>query len=560
MPRRLPGSMSTTKRSELLRRIALGLSLCLLSLSAPLRADNSEPDTPRRTGRLAEATMGLVPYPNAVNLSSGDYHLPRTILIHSEHPELEIAANMLDSLGRRSLAQYRLQRQSQNSTDAHIRFHYNPSLQSDESYRLDISPRGISIVARHRRGAIYGAMTLLQMLESHYDHRRSALAPLECLSISDSPRYALRGLMLDPARHFLPIADIKAYIDIMLRYKYNTLQLHLTDDQGWRFEVKHLSQLASREHYTREELKELLDYAQERGVDIIPEIDIPGHTAALLHALPELRIEAHRDSTFVLGKTDNVMLSAVAEQTYTALRHIFVELREIFPAGTRLHLGGDESAITRNWAQSPSHLELMHRLGYQQPEQLMDYFFARVYPMVRSLGFHPMQWCELDNVRLPAERYLMQYPQDVALVTWRMGLTPLCIELTRQSGHQLVLAPSESAYLDYPQWRGDLPEYNNWGMPITSLERSYNYDLRSGISAHDNQHILGVMATLWGEAIKDIHRAYYMSYPRALAIAEQGWTAHRHRSWHDFRRSVPYILNTLERQGIAHRRPVELYQ
>lgn len=552
--------MSTTKPIGQLVYIALGLSLVIANLSAQTGTGSVPSKSMHYADRLGQATTGLIPYPNDVRISDGAYHLPRRVLVSSEHPGLAIAARLLDSLASRSLPGYHFDRQAVDNRQAHIRIRYKHSIQSPEGYQLEVSPQGINIEARDKRGAIYATMTLLQILESHYDHRLSTLVPLECISIVDSPRYMMRGLMLDPARHFLPVKDIKGYMDIMLRYKYNTLQLHLTDDQGWRFEVKSLPQLASREHYTREELRELLDYAHERGIELIPEVDIPGHTAALLHALPELRMEAHRDSTFVLGKTDNVMLSASEEKTYQVLREVFAELREVFPTGTKLHLGGDESAIERNWAKSPSHLKLMQSKGYAQPEQLMSYFFGRVYPIVRELGFVPMQWCELDNIRLPAQRYLMNYPQDVALVTWRMHLTPTCIELTRASGHQLVLAPGESAYLDYPQWRGDLPEHNNWGMPITSLERSYNFDLLSGISAKDDTHIMGVMATLWGEAIKDIHRAYYMTYPRALAIAEQGWTKHPYRHWNKFRRSVPYVLNTLERQGIAHRRPVELYQ
>lgn len=512
-----------------------------------------------QTSRLGRATTGLIPYPNAISLLQGEYKLSREIDLYSPQPGFEVTHKSLDSLFRRSFPTYTL-RQSQSNSRSHIRLLYTPHIKGTEAYRLSITARGITLEASHRQGAIYAVMTLMQILESHYDRRMDTFSPLEALTINDYPRYPLRALMLDPARHFLPLSDIKAYIDEMQRYKFNTLQLHLTDDQGWRFEVKSRPRLASQQHYTQDELRELVAYATSKGIEIIPEIDIPGHTAALLSAYPELRMEAHRDSTFVLGKTDNVMLSATEEATYLLLKDVFEELASIFPRGTRLHLGGDESAIARNWAISPSHKALMQTLGYHKPEQLMDYFFSRVYTLIHPYGFKAIQWCELDNIRLPAKEYLMNYPQDISLVTWRMHLTPKCIDLTRKSGHQLILAPGESAYLDYPQWQGDLPEWNNWGMPITSLQRSYNFDLDAGISAKDDKHIIGVMATLWGEAIKDIHRAYYMTYPRALAIAEQGWTIHEYRSWEGFKRSVPYVLNSLERSGIAHRRPVELYQ
>lgn len=544
MPLKLLGVMSTTKIG--------GLALTLLS---PLLLFGQD-----KISRLERATMGLIPYPNSISLGSGEYLLGHKLEFYSPHPDFALASRSLDSLFSRSFPSHRLH-PIHRSKPAHIRLLHNPQIEGKEAYRLSISRRGICLEAAHPQGASYAVMTLMQLLESHYDRRRESFAPLERLNIDDSPRYPVRALMLDPARHFLPLEAVKAYIDEMQRYKFNTLQLHLTDDQGWRFEVKSHPRLASPQHYTQEDLRSLLTYAESKGIALVPEIDIPGHTAALLANYPQLRVEAHQDSVFVLGKTDNVMISATEEVSYQLLGDVFAELAKIFPRGTRLHLGGDESAIQRNWAKSPSHRTLMKRLGYHKPEQLMNYFFGRVYDLIRPYGFQLIQWCELDNIRPPAQEYLMDYPQDVCLVTWRMQLSPKCIELTRKSGHHLILAPGESAYLDYPQWQGDLPEANNWGMPITSLERSYNFDLKAGISANkDNEHIIGVMATLWGEAIKDIHRANYMTYPRALAIAEQGWTQHQSRSWERFRRSLPYVLNTLERSGIAHRRPVELYQ
>lgn len=531
---------------------------------------------------LEQATVGLIPYPQEVKLSKGLYRLPQRLrlVLEAEGQDWAFVKKTLEELLRsypeHQVAWGRVGERSE------VLMRYDASIVGREAYSLTISPRGITIKASHRQGMLYGLMTLAQLLDSHYDRRLERFMPLECLTINDSPRYALRALMLDPARHFLPKEAIKRYIDQMLCYKLNTLQLHLTDDQGWRIAIEkhpHLtavnstrprSRWATRSgedkrrkeegYYTQSDMRELIAYANERGIELIPEIDIPGHTAALLAAYPELRMEAHRDSTFVVGAVDNVMLSATSERSYEVLGDIFEELSRLFPRGTRLHLGGDESAIARNWALSPSHQQLMRAEGYDKAEDLMGYFFGRVYRLLAPYGFRPMQWCELDNIRLPANRYLMPYPQDVTLVTWRMGLTPKCIKLTRSSGHQLILAPGESAYLDYPQWYNDLPEYNNWGMPMTSLEQSYNFDLRSGISEQDDRHIIGVMATLWGEAIPDIERAMYMTYPRALAIAEQGWTRHHQRSWQRFKRFVPYALDRLERQGVAHRRPVELYE
>ena len=167
-------------------------------------------------------------------------------------------------------------------------------------------------------------------------------------------------------------------------------------------------------------------------------------------------------------------------------------------------------------------------------------------------------WCELDNMWPPANNYLFPYPKDVTLVTWRNALTPKCIELTRINGHNLIMAPGEHTYLDYPQWHNDLPEFNNWGMPITTIEQTYKLDPSYNLPAEEQQHIQGVMATMWAEAIKDINRVNYMFFPRGLAIAEAGWSIMQQRSWEGFKKRLMPNLNDLMRSGVSFRVPFEI--
>lgn len=513
------------------------------------------------------ASLGLIPYPASVVRHPGVLHLSEHITVSGEQSTLARLSEVLQPFTQahpslswsytagKGTAHIQLSKQRQSSPEA---------------YRLVISEQGIQLTASTEIGLIRGATTLLQLLEAHRPTSTQSTYALPCLTIEDSPRLPLRALMLDPARHFLPIADLRRYIDQMVYYKYNTLQLHLTDDQGWRLAVDGLPQLTqihegnerkSRAYYTAQELKELVQYAQRRGVEIIPEIDVPGHTAAMLIAMPELRTDILRDSTLTLGKSQKVMLSATAPQTYEVLDKVMGSLRSIFGRNARIHLGGDEAEIEANWGRSPEHLALMKQLGLQKPRELMGYFFARVLALARKHDLRPMLWCELDNIRLPATEYLFPYPEDVALITWRMGLTPKCVELTRQSGHPLILAPGESAYLDYPQGKNDLPEWNNWGMPITTLERSYHFDLNTPtLSGGDLGHIIGIMGTLWGEAIPSIDRAFYMTYPRALALAEIGWTPLQSRDYQRFLSSLPSVLSALMLRGIPYRTPYESYR
>ncbi|GAE21623.1 beta-hexosaminidase [Bacteroides pyogenes JCM 10003] len=358
----------------------------------------------------------------------------------------------------------------------------------------------------------------------------------------------------------------------MTRYKFNTLQLHLSDDQGWRIEIKSHPKLTEvgafrnpkasaispdNGYYTQDQLRELVEYAALRNVEIIPEIDVPGHTAAILTAYPDLRCDFLKDSAFVFGKTDNVMLSAANPRVYEVLDDIIREVGDVF-SSKKIHLGGDESAIERNWAKSPENLELMRSHGYTSPDQLMNVFFGKVLASAKKYGLHAILWCELDNIRLPADKYLFDYPQDVTLVTWRYGLTPKCIELTRESGNTLILAPGEYTYFDYPQYANDLPEFNNWGMPLTTLRKTYEFDPTYKLEPGQRKHIAGVMGTLWGEAIKDINRANYMTYPRGLALSEAGWTQMSLRSWDSFRKRLYPNLLELMKRGVSFRVPFEI--
>ena len=421
-----------------------------------------------------------------------------------------------------------------------------------------------------RKGIYYALKTIDQiLLGDTYNSAKGKIAPIY---IEDAPRYAHRAVMLDPARHFLPVEDVKFFIDQMAKYKYNILQLHLTDDQGWRVEIKSHPQLTTKGafrnnkegaqgpdngYYTQEELKEIVKYAAERGIEIIPELDIPGHSVAFLTAYPETGCAFRQSEPKTLGSTTNMMLCACSETAYTIYADVFREIAEIFPS-EYIHLGGDEAAIKEDWAKCENCLALMKEMGYNKPEELMNIFFNKMLNMVRHNGKKPILWCELDNIYPPANDYLFPYPADVTLVTWRNALTPKCIELTHKHGHTLIMAPGEHAYLDYPQYHGDLPEWDNWGMPVTTLEKCYTLDPGYGLPTDEQAHITGIMGTLWGEAIRDINRVTYMAFPRALALAEAGWTEMPQRSWESFKQRILPNLTDLMKNGVSFRVPFEI--
>lgn len=510
----------------------------------------------------------LMPYPNRIESVSGKpLVLPERPTVYANSPDLRFAVATLEKILDKQMG---VRPEAVASEKATVRLLIDPSVQGRERYLLEADRRGLTVRGADAGAVYYGLMTLKQLLLG--DAVRTARREIAPVRIDDAPRFPYRALMIDPARHFLPVEDVKFFIDRMSEYKYNVLQLHLTDDQGWRVEIKAYPRLTGvgsvrnprtgpngpdNGYYTQEQLKELVRYAAERNVEIVPEIDVPGHTVAVLAAYPELGC-THTDTiSKTMGRTVDLMLCADNKKGYEMYRQIIRELAAVFPS-PYIHLGGDEAVIEKNWTKCDRCRGLMERLGYTQPSQLMNYFFSNMLAYVRENGKKPVLWCELNAVRPPADAYLFDYPKDVTLVSWRLGLTPACTDLAARHGNPLILAPGEHAYLDYPQWKGDFPEFGNWGMPVTSLEQTYRFDPGAGRSDAGPTPVIGVMGTLWGEAIRDIDRLSYMAYPRALALAEAAWTQPEYRSWESFKERLYPNLTDLMKSGYPVRAPFEI--
>ena len=517
-------------------------------------------------------TSALLPFPNHIEQVTGKKKFTFTLqtIVKTNLPKQAFCLFELQRILENRVGQTAIMGGSTTSGNSVIELSTDPAIKGKEHYILDISENKISIKGATQDALFYGLKTLDQILLG--DVCNTANKQIAPIRIDDEPRFGYRALMLDPARHFLPVEDVKFYIDQMAKYKYNVLQLHLTDDQGWRVEIKKHPGLTEtgafrnpqtgpngpdNGYYTQQQLKDLIQYAADRNVEIIPELDIPGHTVAVLATYPELGC-THTDTIQkIMGKTVDLMLCANNDKVYTVYDDIIKEIAELFPS-SKIHLGGDEAVIEKNWTKCDRCQSLMKQSGYTKESQLMNYFFDKILASVRKYGKEPVLWCELDNIRMPANEYLFDYPKDATLITWRAGLTPKCIELTAKHGNSLIMAPGEYTYLDYPQFKGDLPEFNNWGMPVTTLETCYQFDPGYGLPAAQQAHILGISGTLWGEAIKDINRVTYMTYPRGLALAEAGWTQMEYRNWDSFKeRMYPNLMN-LMKQGVSIRVPFEI--
>ena len=514
-------------------------------------------------------TVALLPMPNHIekSKSGATVQLNEKTAINSTLPNNCFIIQELKQIIEKRM---QLSLSIDNSRNKNrIEIGIDSSLADNERYTLCIDKKGVTIKGGSDGALFMALQTLDQILIG--DVCNTANHRIEHIRIDDKPRFAHRAVMIDPARHFLPVKDVKFFIDQMARFKYNVLQLHLTDDQGWRIEIKSHPKLTEigafrnnggspspdNGYYTHEDIKEIIAYASERNIEVIPELDIPGHSVAILKAYPELGCSFRHNHVKELGSTTNMMLCARQERVYEIYEDIIKEVAMLFPS-KKIHLGGDEAAVKENWAKCNDCIAMMQDAGYEKPSQLMIPFFNRMLGIVRKNGKEAILWCELDNIWPPANDYLFPYPKDVTLVTWRNALTPKCIELTEKHGHNLIMAPGEHAYLDYPQYPGDLPEFNNWGMPVTTLKQSYALDPGYGLQNEKQAHIQGVMATLWAEAIRDINRLTYMTFPRAMAIAEAGWSNMEQRSWESFKERIYPNIMDMMKEGVSIRVPFEI--
>ena len=497
-------------------------------------------DSDLRIIRIKNFKTQIIPEPNKTDLINGTLLLNPNITIHADN-EFGDISNHTDMTRKFINEQLRFAAKGDN-IDFNIK--YKRSL-GEESYELSINDNLIQLHASTKKGIFYGMQTFFQLFLSLTDN----LLPF--LSIEDSPRYSHRGLMIDPARHFIPVEIIKNYIDIMSFYKFNKLHIHLSDDDGWRVEIKGLPEISGRGTrssmiygeenglYTQEELIDLVKYAAGREVEIIPEIDIPGHNNYIASIYHELSC----------GKPThgNKQLCAGNENVLDFMDIVISELADIFPS-PHFHIGGDEISIeTMKGCQVCQ--EKMKQLGYNREEQLLSRLFENTSKILEKHNKNPMFWFEFN---------IMNYPANSTVYSWVKERSPEAISISGNKGYKLICSPDEYSYFNYPQaWEGE-PPFNNWGMPAIMLSEVYNFEPSFGLQPGKTSNIIGIEALLWSEYITSANTLFYMTYPRAIAFSEVGWTNPEKKNWNKFSQKITHHLKYLSQKGITHRNPSEL--
>jgi hexosaminidase len=416
-----------------------------------------------------------------------------------------------------------------------------------EAYYLNVAMQGISIKAGTATGIFYAFQTLRQLLPPEVESKTvvaNKVWSIPAIEIHDVPRFPYRGLMLDVARHFFSVDFIKRYIDLMSMYKYNRLHLHLADDQGWRMEIHSYPELQNTGawrsetlvghlndrpkkfdgvryggYYRQSELRELVRYAADRHITVIPEIDIPGHASAILTAYPEL---ACIDGKFEVAKEWGVHNNILCpkEETFLFLERVLDEIMNVFPS-KYIHIGGDE-CVREQWQKSEycQHLKLQE--GLNSDEQLQTWFIRRVANSVKSRGRKIIGW---DDIRDGGE------VPEATIMSWRGEQGGVA---AAQKDYDVIMTPHAFCYFDYYQWRNRNEEPLSIGGYIP-MSKVYMYDpIPKELSEKQAQHILGTQGNLWTEYIAGEQHAEYMAYPRACALSETAWTPENLKSYDDF--------------------------
>ncbi len=433
----------------------------------------------------------------------------------------------------------------------------------EEGYRLEVSPEGIVLAAKTDRGAFYGVQTLRQLLPADFENGsfdgRSLKIP--ALSIADAPRFAYRGMHLDVGRHFFPVDFIKKYIDALAMLKMNTFHWHLTEDQGWRIEIKKYPKLqevaayrpetlighySDQPHqfdktryggyYTQEEVKEVVAYAAERFVTIIPEIEMPGHAQAAIAAYPELGCTGQPiEVATKWGVFEDIYCAK--DETFDFLEDVLDEVLALFP-GEYIHIGGDEAPKTR-WESCSNCQRRIREEGLANEHELQSYFITRIEKYLNSKGRQIIGWDEILEGGLAP---------NATVMSWR-GVSG-AIEAAKQ-GHKVVMTPTSHCYFDYYQ-------SENEGEPLAiggylPLEKVYSFDpVPAELTETEASYVLGAQGNIWTEYLPSAELVEYMAFPRILAMSEIDWTAPEQKDYPSFVKGVEGIFSRLDALNINY--------
>ena len=519
-------------------------------------------------------TVSIIPQPVSVKLSNGVFTLPKNVIIEAgSQPQLQQTIAFLKQ--RLSAATGSTVTVTNPATSPTISLILNRTTDAaigEEGYRLSVTPKKITISANEPAGIFYGVQSLIQLFPPAIESATPGAntkweAPT--VEIMDYPRFGWRGLMFDVSRHFFTKEEVKQFIDQMVRYKFNVLHWHLADDEGWRIQIKAFPKLTEvgawnvkkvgyfgtfaapaadepRNYggfYTQDDIKEVVQYAKDRFVNVLPEIDVPGHSLAAVVSYPELSCTPEA-STYKVRSGEEIMdwskgappialidntLCPANEKVYDFLDKVLSEVAPLFPF-EYIHMGGDECP-KNYWEKTPAIKQLMQKEGLKTMEEVQSYFTKRLEKIVESKGKKFIGWDEILEGGLAP---------SAAVMSWR-GMKG-GIEAAKM-GHEVVMSPTDFAYIDYMQGDAIIEP-----RVYATLRLSKAYQFEPVPDGVDPKYIKGGQANLWTEQIYNMRHQQYMTWPRGWAIAESVWSPKEKKNWDNF---FSRVENHFKRYDVA---------
>ena len=498
-------------------------------------------------------TPQIIPAPLSQTINNGVFNLNNSVTLECEKEFIVVA----DYFTKYVQKEYNVTLKSAKSSTK-IQLVKNKTIHNEEAYYLTITPTLISIEASSAKGAFYGVQSLLQLLPATSNSETIAI---QCLAIKDAPQFAYRGMHLDVARHFFSVDFIKKYIDMLAMLKMNTFHWHLTEDQGWRIEIKKYPKLqeiaAFRKetlighysdephqfdgkkyggYYTQEEIKEVVKYASERQITIIPEIEMPGHSQAAIAAYPELGCTGDIiEVATKWGVFEDIYCPK--EATFKFLEDVIDEVVELFP-GKYIHIGGDEAPKER-WKNCKHCQKLIKEKGLKDEYELQSYFITRMEKYINTKGKQIIGWDEILEGGLAP---------NATVMSWR-GIKG-AVEAAKEH-HNVILTPGSHCYFDhYQATNEDEPLAIGGYLP---LEKVYSFNpIPEELTKEEAKYVLGAQGNVWTEYIDSPEKVEYMIFPRILALSEVLWSAPSNKNYDDFKNRVLSFFKRLDAMHIKY--------
>ena len=536
---------------KLLATFCAGMALCFLASCAE----------PQGEVKSYNQGINIIPTPQSLVQHDGFFRLSSNTAIAAASPEAKTVAEFFAAKMRTATGL-----NIQVAEKGNIQLSVDPSLDvaNDEGYTLDVTKDSAVVVAKTAQGLFYGMQSFLQLLPAEIESpsKVNGIAwQAPAVSIKDAPRFGYRGIMLDPCRHFMPVENVKKYLDVLSLFKMNRMHWHLTDDQGWRIEIKKypkLTEIASKridgegtEHsgyYTQEEIKEIVKYAADRFITVVPELELPGHEMAAIAAYPNLSCKGEQGTPRVIWGVEDIVMCPGKEDMFTFLQDVIDEMVPLFPS-EYFHIGGDECPKI-SWKNCPLCQKRIKEEGlkadskHSAEERLQSYVIQRMEKYLATKGKKIIGWDEiLEGGLAPSATVMSWRGEDGGIAAALMD-------------HTVIMTPGGNGmYLDAYQGDSKIEPVTIGG--YTLLEKTYSYDPIPDtlVAMGKSNYILGVQGNTWSEYMYDEAIRDYMVFPRILAVAEIGWTNLDRKDYKDFERRIENAYVRLDGHAINYHIP-----